>query len=458
MNATHIGGDGEHEERRSKWEAAAWVVGLSIWFAGIYNFCNWFTGQRQDVGTAYFEWELAIPLVPVMIIPYWSLDLFFILAPFVCQTQGELRRLGKRLTLAIFAAGVCFLLFPLKLGFTRNVMDGPLQFLFTALYSFDQPYNLAPSLHVAIRSILWTVFIPKTSGWSQRLLQVWFILIGASTLLTHQHHVLDVLAGQLLSAACIYAFPVSGLKTREGEAARNPRLAIRYGLLSLCFMSSAIILGAWGMLLLWPGVSFAILSIAYCGRGSIVFRKHQGSIPLSTYMLLAPYYVGAYLTWWPYWKRPGHAHEIRPGLWMGRYLRANEALSTFDDKPPAVLDLTGELSEPEYFRSRQYLNLPILDFTAPSLSQMKRAVAFIEKHRHAEGVYVHCALGYSRSACMVGAYLMASGEVEGALEAIEEMKKIRNPIIIHDQARERLKQFELLLKSQSPVGAGGQVA
>jgi len=32
------------------------------------------------------------------------------------------------------------------------------------LYGFDQPYNLAPSLHIALRSLLWGIYVRHTRG------------------------------------------------------------------------------------------------------------------------------------------------------------------------------------------------------------------------------------------------------------------------------------------------------
>ena len=45
------------------------------------------TGSRRsahDVGTWVFAWERLIPFVPLMIVPYMSIDLFFVAAPFLC--------------------------------------------------------------------------------------------------------------------------------------------------------------------------------------------------------------------------------------------------------------------------------------------------------------------------------------------------------------------------------------
>src|ERR1700759_2618721 len=87
-------------------------AGLSVLFLLVYGFCNWITGKREHVPSLYFEWEHAIPFVPLLIPAYLSLDLFFIGAPFLCRNREELRTYTVRVAAAILAAGLCFLLFP----------------------------------------------------------------------------------------------------------------------------------------------------------------------------------------------------------------------------------------------------------------------------------------------------------------------------------------------------------
>src|SRR4051812_47978909 len=65
---------------RSTFKAIAASIGLSALFLVVYGGCNWITSQRHDVGTFYFEWERAIPFVPFLILPYMSIDLFFVAA------------------------------------------------------------------------------------------------------------------------------------------------------------------------------------------------------------------------------------------------------------------------------------------------------------------------------------------------------------------------------------------
>src|SRR5437879_13240803 len=97
---------------------AFWAsVGLSILFLIVYSGCNWITARRANVGTFYFEWERRIPFAPFFILPYMSIDLFFVVAPFLCRTDRVLSILAKRIAVVIIVGGICFLFFPLAFWF-----------------------------------------------------------------------------------------------------------------------------------------------------------------------------------------------------------------------------------------------------------------------------------------------------------------------------------------------------
>src|SRR5262249_42545297 len=133
---------------------AATAAGLSVLFLGVYGFCNWFTSTRSDVGTLYFAWERHIPFLPWMIGPYMSIDAFFVAASFLCRDERELRTLAGRIILGILVAACCFLLFPLRFAFERPAAGGWLGAIFDWFRTMDRPYNLLPSLHITLRTIL----------------------------------------------------------------------------------------------------------------------------------------------------------------------------------------------------------------------------------------------------------------------------------------------------------------
>src|SRR6476659_8801172 len=98
----------------SRAKAFAASFGLSLFFLLVYGTCLWVTARRGDVGVFYFAWERAIPFVPFMILPYMSIDLFFVAAPFFISSERALKLFVLRVATAIVAAGICFLVFSLR--------------------------------------------------------------------------------------------------------------------------------------------------------------------------------------------------------------------------------------------------------------------------------------------------------------------------------------------------------
>ena len=186
--------------------AALALAVLGPGFFLVYGWCNEFTARRGDVGTFYFAWERLIPFVPVMIVPYLSLDLFFSGSFFLCRDRAELGLLSRRLALAIGLSAAGFLLFPLRFAWSRPAVEGWLGVLFAPLNALDRPFNLCPSLHISLRSLVWTVYGRHTRGPLHHLLHVWFYLISLSTLLIYQHHLIDVIGGWVVAMVCCVVF------------------------------------------------------------------------------------------------------------------------------------------------------------------------------------------------------------------------------------------------------------
>lgn len=180
---------------------------LSLLFVVVYGGCSWITAHRTDVGTLYFPWERCIPFVPIFIVPYMSIDLFFIAAPFFCRDALDLRTLRRRISLAILAAGACFLAMPLTLAVPRPQAEGWAGAIFRPFFAIDQPFNLFPSLHVALCLLLADHYARHTRGLLRFIVHGWFALIGISVLFTYQHHVMDAVGGLFLGGLCFYLVP-----------------------------------------------------------------------------------------------------------------------------------------------------------------------------------------------------------------------------------------------------------
>jgi protein-tyrosine phosphatase/membrane-associated phospholipid phosphatase len=419
-------------------KAAAACAGLSVLFVVVYSGTNWLTSFRSDVGVWYYEWERFIPFVPLMAIPYMSIDLFFVAAPFLCRDDRELTVFLRRVALAIVLAGVCFLIMPLRLAVDRPQLDGWLGAMFGWFFSSDLPYNLCPSLHIALRTILADKFASHTRGFWNVASHVWFSLIGLSTVLMYQHHVVDVAGGFLLAVVCFYVLPA--LPHRHPVAV-NRRVGSYYFLLAIVFAGIATVSWPWGAIMMWPAIGCVLVAGAYFGLGPGIYRKMDGRLAFTTKIVLGPVLFGQYLSLL-YYRRQCHAWDrVTPGLWIGRKLSDAEAAKAVREGVTAVLDLTAEFSEAKPFRETRYLNVPILDLTAPTREQIERCHRFLAEN--ADGVvYVHCKIGYSRTAAVAGTWLIASRHAATADEAASLLRAARPPIIIRPEARAAMKRFE----------------
>ncbi|MDY3557961.1 dual specificity protein phosphatase family protein [Gemmata sp. JC673] len=141
--------------------------------------------------------------------------------------------------------------------------------------------------------------------------------------------------------------------------------------------------------------------------------------------------------------------QIAPNVFLGR--RLTEAEARRIELWPAVLDLAGELTDPPFLRAvPHYRSLPLLDATAPTQDLLREAVGWV-KDRAAHGpVYVHCALGHGRSALVVAAYLLATGTVMSAKEAVAYLRGLRPAVRLNRAQRAALNRFAGGLATSAP--------
>jgi predicted protein tyrosine phosphatase len=437
----------ERQSARSTQIAAS--IGLSALFLVVYGWCNWFAAHRANVPTLFFEWERAIPFVPLMIAPYMSLDLFFVAAPFLCRSNRQIWTLSKRIIAALVIAGLCFLLFPFRFAFDRPHAAGWLGAIFDWFQGMDRPFNLLPSLHIAFCTILGDFYARRTRGLLRWASNLWFVLIALSAVLTYQHHVMDVVGGFALGAYCLYFFPDSA--TARQSIVGNLRVAFYY---LIGVLLTSVLIGfwwPWGAFLLWPATAFAIMSAAYFGVGPRVFRKQNGRLPWTTWWALAPVLLVQHLSRLYYRRQCSARDQLTSRVWIGGVLSNREAHAAARAGVTAVLDLTAEFSEPRPLRQLTYKNIPTLDLTAPSQDELEEILDFIE-HESASGiVYVHCKIGYSRTAAVAAAWLLRSEAVTSMAEAIDAVRRIRPCVVMRPEVLAALREFHDF--SSRPVAA-----
>ena len=311
-----------------------------------YGLSNHYAASLVYVPEIAFAWERNIPFWEWTILPYWSLNLMYAAAFFLCRDTREQNRYVARLVSAQIIATTCFMLFPLHFGWPKPPTDGLWGWLFDSLVAFDLPYNQAPSLHIALSIIVgafyWTRF-PKI-----RLpILLWQSLIALSVLTTYQHHFIDVPTGALLGWLVLWAIPQHGvspfrrpfdtqgrLKTSEAsfcEAktnavsfARTSEASFREIKIAMLYLAGAVLSalpslfgGAW-LWMLWVSVSLSVVAFAYLTGNVAVFQKQaDGKLSAAATILLLPYLAGVRLNM-AYWLRgKAKTAQVRDDVLIG---------------------------------------------------------------------------------------------------------------------------------------------
>jgi membrane-associated phospholipid phosphatase len=182
--------------------ARALVLALpvTLWWGLVYHGANRLTELRSCRVRVHWDVERATPFVPPLILAYLSMDLVFVPAPFILRSRRELEALALSLAAVTAVAGISFLLFPAELAYPR-CDPGAWSPLFAFAREVALPYNLVPSLHVAMSCLCLAAYAARCGVAGKALLGTWAAAIALSTLCTHQHHLLDVITGLVLAVA-----------------------------------------------------------------------------------------------------------------------------------------------------------------------------------------------------------------------------------------------------------------
>lgn len=415
----------------------AWLLFLGPFFFLSYGFANSMAARWQVSDALVYDWERHIPFLPWTILPYWSIDLFYGLSFLLCRNTLQVDRHALRLLTAQLVSVACFLAFPLRFSFARPEADGLFGALFDALAGFDLPYNQAPSLHISLLIIIWVRFAAATRGPLRWLVDAWAALIAVSVLTTYQHHFIDLPSGALVGLLCLWLWPDEGptpfSAARWTHSPERRRLAAYYLGGALAAAGLGALLGGGGLVFVWLGIALALVALSYAFLGPAGFQKHAGRHTLGAALLLAPYTLGAWLNsrlWTRKFPAPG---LIADGVWLGR-LPDSRAMEAGGFR--ALLDLTAELPAPR--GKWAYAQLPWLDLVPPDSPRLDEAAAAIERLRRHGPVLVSCALGYSRSASAVAAWLLATGRAASVDAALTILQQARPRVVLGPQHRQAL--------------------
>lgn len=207
------------------------------------------------------------------------------------------------------------------------------------------------------------------------------------------------------------------------------KYALFFLLIAVQFFVEAALFGGHFWILVWPGVSFGLVGLAYLGLGPGVFGKRaDGRISWFALLLLLPYLLLTWLTWHlvRLMSREDCHNEVAPGILVGRRPLPGEL-------PPEVthlVDLTAEFSEHAMVRAgRKYVAAPMLDAGIASESAFRQLVQMIAAWPGP--VYIHCAQGHGRTGTVAAAVLVAKGIHSTPEAAVAALQRVRPKLALN---------------------------
>ena len=196
-------------------------------FSSVYGGTSLLAAVRHPHPDPSFHFETSFPFVPSMAAVYLTVPLALLLTPFILRTWRDLTPFFLTLTAETLVAGLCFLIVPFAQAYPPRVASGFWGGIFRVADTLNLDYNEVPSLHVAFAVTLALVF-GRRCGWLGRLLFLaWTVVVVLSTLLIHEHHLLDVGAGIALAVAAVAAVQRPASREPVLEALRIEGLCLR---------------------------------------------------------------------------------------------------------------------------------------------------------------------------------------------------------------------------------------
>jgi protein-tyrosine phosphatase len=395
------------EKPKIQWRnGILWLLILAPLFFVLYGWANAYTASlpKNQVGEIVYDWEQHIPFLAWTILPYWSIDLLYGLSFFLPMTKFMQRQHAIRLLVATPISILFFWWFPLTFSTIRPESYGIWKILFDALLGFDKPYNQAPSLHIILLVILWRIYLPhfpKTGKW---LWNFWCFLIGISVLTTFQHHFIDIPAGFLVGVFICFVFPLSEKQQWKYQKIKFSFLAKMYLFLGLSLLLVSFFIPiAIALFTAWIGISLSIIGLGYLGLGAIIFQKKEdGKFSFASKVLHFPYQMLSKLIRHYFFKTYQLPQKITEKLYLGSYKMSKTTHCE------AIFDLCSEYQRTN-FEVKNYESFPLMDLVTPTQVELELVVKKLDcLIQNNPTVFVHCALGLSRSATVVFAWLLFS--------------------------------------------------
>jgi len=165
----------------------------------LYFVLNWTTDSAHNVSTFI---DRHIPFNQYFVVPYvfWYVFVVIILAYFAVKDSKIYFRMLTGMTAGILICCLIYLIYPTTIARPDISGSDPFTRLVLIIYSNDQPYNCAPSIHV-LNTVLPTMLMFGFSKkyWVKALVAINAIVICLSTMFIKQHAFIDVLSAIVLA-------------------------------------------------------------------------------------------------------------------------------------------------------------------------------------------------------------------------------------------------------------------
>jgi membrane-associated phospholipid phosphatase len=149
----------------------------------------------------------ALPLVPLFVIPYVSLEplIYFSLIVFLVFKTRIFQSTALSLILAMLVSYTVYFLLQTEVFRPAVLGTDLLSRMVRDAYANDNPYNDFPSLHTSLSTIT-AIHWWRTDRRLGIVAAAWTALIVASTIFVKQHYVADVISGLFLAWGASWLF------------------------------------------------------------------------------------------------------------------------------------------------------------------------------------------------------------------------------------------------------------
>jgi len=196
-------------------------------FSSVYGGTSLLAAIRSPHPGPYFPFELHLPFVPSMAAAYLTVPLALLLTPFILRTWRDLAPFFLTLTAETLIAGLCFLLLPFAQAYPPRIASGFWGGIFHFADMVNLDYNEVPSLNVTFAVTLALVFGRRRGPLGRFLFLAWAVTVCVSTLLIHEHHLLDVGAGIVLGVTAVLTVQRPASRESVLNALRIEALCLR---------------------------------------------------------------------------------------------------------------------------------------------------------------------------------------------------------------------------------------